>query len=86
MVTDFCGRIINNVGDFLRYVGDILTNILNRSPTSQTCQQHIWSPTSVTNIDVINNFAYKTQSELTARAVNNSMKNQAKHPFEATNA
>ena len=27
-------------------------NILNRSPTSQTCHQHIWSPTSVTNIDV----------------------------------
>ena len=23
-----------------------------RSPTSQTCHQHIWSPTSVTNIDV----------------------------------
>jgi len=29
-----------------------VTNILNRSPTSQTCRQHIWSPTSVTNIDV----------------------------------
>ena len=29
-----------------------VTNILNRSPTSQTCHQHIWSPTSVTNIDV----------------------------------
>ena len=28
------------------------TNILNRSPTSQTCHQHIWSPWSVTNIDV----------------------------------
>ena len=25
---------------------------LNRSPTSQTCHQQIWSPTSVTNIDV----------------------------------
>ena len=25
------------------------------SPTSQTCHQHIWSPTSVTNIDVISN-------------------------------
>ena len=32
------------------YVGDFL-NIQNRSPTSQTCYQHIWSPTSVTNID-----------------------------------
>ena len=29
-----------------------VTNILNRSQTSQTCHQHIWSPTSVTNIDV----------------------------------
>ena len=29
-----------------------VTNILNRSPTSQSCHQHIWSPTSVTNIDV----------------------------------
>ena len=27
-------------------------NILNRSPTSQTCHQHIRSSTSVTNIDV----------------------------------
>ena len=25
---------------------------MNWSPTSQTCHQHIWSPTSVTNIDV----------------------------------
>ena len=32
-----------------------VTNILNRSPTSQTCHQHIWSPTSVTNIDVTDN-------------------------------
>ena len=29
-----------------------VTNILNRSPSSQTCHQYIWSPTSVTNIDV----------------------------------
>ena len=29
-----------------------VTNILNRSPTSQTCHQHIWPLTSVTNIDV----------------------------------
>jgi len=26
--------------------------LLNRSPTSQTCHEHIWSPTSVNNIDV----------------------------------
>ena len=30
----------------------IFSNVLNRSPTSQTCHQHIWSSTSVTNIDV----------------------------------
>ena len=24
---------------------------MNRSPTSQTCHEHIWSPTSVTNIE-----------------------------------
>ena len=30
----------------------LITNILNRSPTSQTCHQQIWSPTFVTNIDV----------------------------------
>ena len=29
-------------------------NVLNRSPISQTCHQHIWSPTSVANIDVTN--------------------------------
>ena len=29
-----------------------VTDILNGSPTSQTCHQHIWSPTSVTNIDI----------------------------------
>jgi len=29
-----------------------VTNIMNRSPTSQTCHQYIWSPTTVsTNID-----------------------------------
>ena len=27
------------------------SNVLNRSSTSQTCHQHIWSPTSVTNIN-----------------------------------
>ena len=43
------------VGDFFRYVGDFL-NVLNWSPTSQTCHQHIWSPTSVTNIDVTTEF------------------------------
>ena len=52
MVTDFrCWWQNHYVGDFFRYVSDFL-NVLNRSPTSQTCHQHIWSPTSVTNIDV----------------------------------
>ena len=39
-----------------------VTNILNRSPTSQNCHQHIWSPTSVTNIDVtdFNNHCFAT--------------------------
>ena len=52
MVTDFrCWWQNHYVGDFFLYVGDFL-NVLNRSPTPQTCHQHIWSPTSVTNIDV----------------------------------
>ena len=52
MVTYFrCWWQNHYVGDFFRYVGDFL-NILNRSLTSQTCHQHIWSPTSITNIDV----------------------------------
>ena len=33
------------------YVGEFL-NVLNRSSTSQTCHQHIWSPKSVTYIYV----------------------------------
>ena len=49
MVTDFRCRWQNHyVGDFFRYVGDFL----NRSTTSWIGHQHIWSPTSVTNIDV----------------------------------
>ena len=47
IVTDFgCWWQNHYVGDFFRYVGDFL-NILNRSPTSQTCHQDIWSPTSM---------------------------------------
>ena len=42
---------------FFRYVGGFF-NVLNRSPTSQTCHQHIWSPTSVTNIDVTQQVAH----------------------------
>ena len=32
---------------------EIGTNILNRSPTSETCHQHILSPTSVTSIECL---------------------------------
>ena len=53
MVTDFkCWWQNHYVGDFFRYVGDFL-NVLNRSPTSSTCHQHILSSIPVTNIDVI---------------------------------
>ena len=52
MVTDLrCWWQNHYVGDFVRYVGDF-PNVLNRSSTSQTCHQHIWSPTSVTNINL----------------------------------
>ena len=37
-----------------------VTNILDRSPISQTCHQHIWSPTSVTNIDVTHGSTYRS--------------------------
>ena len=32
---------------------------LDLSPTSKSCQQHIWSPTSVTNIDVTCQYCYR---------------------------
>ena len=67
MVTDLrCCWQNHYVGDFFRYVGDLL-NVLNRSQTSKIGHQHlklvttfvlqhiwrhIWSPTSVINIDV----------------------------------
>ena len=53
MVTDLrCWWQKNYIGDFFRYAGDFLY-VLNRSPTSQTFgHQHIWSPTSVTNMYV----------------------------------
>ena len=38
-------------GHVFHYVGGFL-NVFNQSPITQTCHQHIWSPTSVTNIDV----------------------------------
>ena len=52
MLTDLRCRCQNDyVGDVFRYVGDFL-NEFNRSPTFQSCHQHIGSPTSVTNVDV----------------------------------
>ena len=46
MVTDLrCCWQNHYVGDFFRYVCNFL-NVLNRSPTSQTCHQHP-SPTSM---------------------------------------
>ena len=52
MATDLrCWWQNHYAGDFFRYIDNFL-NVLNRLPTSQTCHQHIWSPTSVTNIDV----------------------------------
>ena len=38
-------------------------SILNRSPTSQTCHQHIWSPTSVINIDITQDSYYQAPLE-----------------------
>ena len=59
MVTDLrCWWQNHYVCNFFRYVGDFLNRLLNRSSTSQTCHQHIWSPTSVTNIDVTTLFGF----------------------------
>ena len=41
-IWDVSGRIIMLVP--FRYVSDF-SNVFNRSPTSETCPQHIWSPT-----------------------------------------
>ena len=45
-----CWRLFSLCWWFSQCIKSV-TNILNRSPISQTCHQHIWSPTSVTNID-----------------------------------
>jgi len=56
MVTDSrCWWQNHHIDNFFRYVRDVF-NVLNRSPRSQNCHQHIWSPTSVTNINVTKNF------------------------------
>ena len=46
-----CWRLFSLCWRFSQCI-ELVTIILNRSPTSQTCHQLIWSPTSVTNIDV----------------------------------
>ena len=52
MVTDLrCWRLISLYWWFSQCM-KLFTFILKWSPTSQTCHQHIWFPTSVTNIDV----------------------------------
>ena len=51
LVTSLCWWLFPLCWWFSQYLKSV-TYILNRSPTSQTCHQHIWSPTSVTNIDV----------------------------------
>ena len=44
LVTDLrCWWRKHYVGDFFRYVDEFF-NVLNRSLTSQTCDQHIWFP------------------------------------------
>ena len=57
LILDFGDRIIRLATFFVMLVSSLsiksVTNILNRSSTSQTFHQHIWSPTSVTNIDII---------------------------------
>ena len=53
LIWDVCARIIMLAANLalFSYVS-YFRNVLNRSPTSQICHQHIRSPTSVTNINV----------------------------------
>ena len=56
MVTNLrCDRMIMLATIF---VMSVFFDILNLSPTSSTCHQHILSPTSVTNIDVTVSFFF----------------------------
>ena len=53
-----CWRLFSLCWWFSQCIKSV-TNILNRSPTSQICHQHIWSPISVTNIDAtLSNFSW----------------------------
>ena len=56
LATSFCWWLYDDdwfqtltISCWCKNLGDLLKE-LNRSPTSQTCHQHIWSPRSVTNI------------------------------------
>ena len=51
MTESLCWRLFSLCWWFSQCIKSV-TNILNRLPISQTCHQHIWSPISVTNIDV----------------------------------
>ena len=46
-----CWRLFSLCWWFSQCIKSVI-NIFNQSPASQTCHQYIWSPTSVTNIDV----------------------------------
>ena len=77
MVTDLrCWWQNHYVGDSL--CGDFL-NVLNRSPTSQTCHQHIWSPTSVTNIDVTHS---RCQVQINGLQWYSERRDQCCHPLQ----
>ena len=53
LISDVGGRIIMLATfPLCWWFSRSITSILNRSPNSQTCHQHIWSPTYLTNIDV----------------------------------
>ena len=61
LIWDVGGRIIMLTTFFVMWFSHFIksvTNIQIRSRTSQTCHQHIWSQTSVTNIDVTHFHAY----------------------------
>ena len=66
LVTSLCWRLSD--GDWFQMLMALFSfcdffNVLNRSPTFQTCHQYIWSPTSVTNIDIAKSTPKPTQNQ-----------------------
>ena len=55
-----CWRLFSLCWRFSQCIKSV-TNILNRSPISQTCHQHILPQTSVTNIDVTSKIECKRE-------------------------